>query len=117
MPSFTKEILSGTTNGIPILISSTTLDGTAIHTAVGNTSDWDEVWLWAYNNSNSAVSVQIFWAGVTEPDCRIESTISSLDKPFNLIPGWIINDGKGVTAIAGSGNSVSISGYVNRITA
>ena len=75
MPSYSKQLLSGSTNGRGILVAATATAGTLIHTAVSGTSSLDEVWLYAHNTSASAVKLTLEWGGVTSPNDLIEVTI------------------------------------------
>ena len=43
MATFTKTLLSGSTNGKAILVAATATPGTTIHTAVAGTSSLDEM--------------------------------------------------------------------------
>ena len=46
MATYTKRLLSGSTNGRPIKVAATATPGTTIHTAVTGTTDFDEVWIY-----------------------------------------------------------------------
>lgn len=51
--SFTKLPLSASVNGKQIIISTTdSSSATPIHTAVAGETDWDEIWIYAYNAAN-----------------------------------------------------------------
>ena len=52
MATYSKQLLSGSTNGKGIKIANTS---TTVHTAVAGTSDIDEIWLYAVNSSGSDV--------------------------------------------------------------
>jgi hypothetical protein len=58
MATFSKELLSGSTNGKAIKVAETATAGTTIHTAVSGTASFDEVWLYAHNSS--AISSQTY---------------------------------------------------------
>jgi len=75
MATFTKTLLSGSTNGKAILVAATATPGTTIHTAVAGTSSLDEIWLYAVNSSNSDVKLTIEWGETTAPNGNIELTI------------------------------------------
>ena len=48
MATFSKNILSGSTNGRPILVNQTAIaTGVTIHTGPTVTSSFDEIWLYA----------------------------------------------------------------------
>lgn len=118
MASFSKEKLSASTDGLGIKVVNTALGSAdTIHTAVAGTSDKDEVWIYAVNNSASAIKLTICWGGVTDVDHTIEYTVAAEDGLKCIIPGLILNNGKVIKAIAATGNQIVIYGYVNRITA
>jgi hypothetical protein len=53
MATFSKVLLSGSTNGASVLVAATSTPGTTIHTAVSGTSSLDEIWLYADNSSSA----------------------------------------------------------------
>jgi hypothetical protein len=117
MASFSKHLLSGSTNGKAIKVAANASAGTTIHTAVSGTSDFDEIWLWCVNTSAAAVKLSIEWGETTAPDGNIEQTIPGESGLFLVVPGLLLQNGLVVTAFAGSANVLTIHGYVNRITA
>jgi len=114
MATFTKQILSGSTNGRPISITQTATAGTLIHTAHATATD--EVWLWANNTSTSDVKLTIEFGGVTDPGDLIEVTIPAEDGLKMVIPGLVLTGGLVVRAFAATTAVINISGYVNRIS-
>ena len=115
MATFSKQLLSGGTNGKNIKVAATATPGTTIHTAVSGTSSFDEVHLWATNTDSSAIKLTIEFGGTTSPDDLIEITIPPESGPVPIIPGWLLQNSLVVKAFAASGNLVLINGYVNRI--
>ena len=116
MPTYSKQLLSGSTNGRGILVAATATAGTLIHTAVSGTSSLDEVWLYAHNTSASSVKLTLEWGGVTSPNDLIEVTIPVDGTGLVLVaPGILLQNGLIVRAFAGTGNVINIFGYVNRI--
>jgi hypothetical protein len=119
MATFTKEILSASTDGLPILISNTSTPGTIIHSASSNTSVQDEIWIYAMNTDNSSRKLTIEFGGTTSPDNLIELTVQPEAGLVLVVPGLILKGNatpKQVTAFSSAGNVVTISGYVNRIS-
>ena len=116
MATYHKVGLSGITNGLTIEITGVTLPNEiAVHTAISGTSDWDEIYLWGINTHSSAVSMIVYFGSTTAP---IYTTLPSRDTPYNIIPGWPLNGGRGVSAIVGyavQGVSPQIGGYINRL--
>ena len=120
MATFSKEILSGSTDGRMIKVAATATAGTTLHTGSATATTFDEIWLYAVNSSASAVKLTIEWGGVTSPDDLIESTIVS-ESGLVLISAGLIIKGNAtplvVRAFAASANVINIAGFVNRITA
>lgn len=115
MANFSKEILSGSVDGMGIVVTSVSggTSGTAgtIHTATS--SGKDEVWLWAANHGTADCSLCIEWGTAENP--RV------LDIPYRsglipVIPGLILQNAKKVQCFAGSSGLIVIDGFVNRIT-
>ena len=80
----------------------------------------DEVWLWAENTSASAVQLTVEFGGTTAPDQNIIVTIPAKAGLTLVIPGLPLTGngsaGLTVSAFAATGNVITISGFVNRIT-
>jgi len=120
MATFTKVILSGSTNGKAIKVAATASTGTTIHATGTSSSIIDEVWLYAYNSSSAAVILTIQWGGVTAVDNETKLSIPATSGLTLVIPGLILT-GTGsaantIAAYAGTTNVVTVSGYVNRIS-
>lgn len=114
MADFSKQVLSGSTDGRLILIAATATLGTAIHT-VGATA-LDEIWLWAVNAAGATQKLTIEFGGVTDPGDLIEFTVKPEDGLYQIVPGLILTNSLVVTAFCQTTNLVSVGGYVNRIT-
>ena len=115
MATITKNKLSGSTDGRGILVAATASAGTTIHTAVNNTVDWDEIWLWAHNSSTSAIKLTIEFGGTTSPNDLIEITIPPESGLVNIVPGLILQNNTVCRAFAGTTNLINIFGFVNSI--
>ena len=121
MATFSKVLLSGSTQGKAIKVVATTSGsaGTTIHATGTSATTIDEVWLYAYNSSGAGVSLTIQWGGVTAVDNEIKITIPSLSGLTLVVPGLTLT-GTGsaantIAAYAATTNLITISGYVNRI--
>ena len=116
--SVLKRKLSGSTDGKPVKVVATATAGTTIHTAVAGTTagTFDEVWLFAYNGHTAAVALTIEFGGATVPDQNIVCTLASKSGLQMVVPGLILQNGMVVKAFAGTGNVITLSGYVNTIT-
>jgi hypothetical protein len=120
MPTFTKTLLSGSTQGKPIKIAATASTGTTVHSTGTSSTIIDEVWLYAYNSSTGPVSLTIQCGGTATPDDDIKIDVPPTSGLTLVVPGLILT-GSGaapaiVRAFAGTTNVVTVSGYVNRIS-
>jgi hypothetical protein len=116
MPTYSKQLLSGSTNGKGIKVAATATAGTLIHTAVSGTSSLDEVWLYAHNTSSSVVKLTLEWGGVAAPDDHIEINVGAEGTGLILVaPGILLQNSLVIRAFAGTTNVLNIFGYVNRI--
>jgi hypothetical protein len=122
MATFTKVLLSGSSQGKAIKIAATTSgsNGTTLHATGTSSSVIDELWLYAYNSSSSAVVLTIQWGGITAVDNEYKLSIPATSGLTLVVPGLILT-GDGTTAsttraYAATANVITISGYVNRIS-
>jgi hypothetical protein len=115
MATFSKIPLSGSTNGKGILVAATATLGTTIHTAVTGTSSFDEVWLYAHNNSTTSTKLTIEYGSANAQD-NIEITIPGESGLVLVVPGLFLNNALVVTAFAATTNVITIHGYVNRVS-
>lgn len=121
MATFSKLVLSGSTDGRAIKVAATGTPGTTIHTGSSTATTYDEVWLYAMNTDTTARKLTVEWGGTTSPDDLFEVTIQPEAGLVLLVPGLVIKGNASaalvVKAFCASANVVTISGYVNRITA
>jgi len=118
MASYSKLILSGSTDGRAIKVAATATAGTTIHTGSATAATLDEIWLYAQNTDTTARKLTIEWGGTTAPDDLIEVTIGPEQGLVLIAPGLIIKGNATplvVRAFAATTNVVTIHGYVNRI--
>lgn len=115
MATFSKQLLSGSTNGKHIKVVQTATAGTLIHTSIAGTSSLDEVWLYAINTSASDVVLTIEWGEVTSPDGKIIVTVPFQAGYKQIVPGLLLQNGLVIRAFAASANVININGFVNRI--
>lgn len=118
MTSYTREMLSGSTDGKSIKIAATATPGTTIHTAIAGVTGSDEIYLYVTNTDTAAIDLTIEWGGTTDPDNLICKTVSIPAKsgPTNVIPGLPLRNGMVVKAFASVANKLLLTGYVNRIS-
>lgn len=120
MATFSKQLLSGSTDGRAIKVAATASAGTTIHTGSSTATTIDEVWLWAQNTDTTARKLTIEWGGTTAPDDLIELTVGAESGLVLVAPGLLIKGNASaalvVRAFAATANVITIHGYVNRIT-
>ena len=115
MATYSKQLLSGSTNGRSIAVSATATPGTLIHTATSVSGALDEIWLYADNNTASPVKLTVEFGGATTAD-QIEITIAGESGLILISPGLILNGGTVVRSFCGTSSAISVVGYVNRIS-
>lgn len=114
MATFSKIPLSEAVNGKGILVAATATAGTTVHTAVTGTSSFDEVWIYAHNNSASSVKLTIEYGSALAQD-NIEITIPGESGLVLVVPGLFLNNAQVVRAFAGTTSVITIHGYINRV--
>ena len=120
MATFSKIVLSGSTDGKMIKVAQTATAGTTIHTGSATATTYDEIWLYAVNSDSTARKLTIEWGGVSSPDDLIEQTIPAESGLYLLVAGLVLKGNATplvIKAFCASANVVNIAGYVNRITA
>lgn len=113
--AFTKNKLSGSTNGRGIKVVATATLGTTIHTAVSGTTSFDEVWLYAYNGHTADVVLTLEWGEATVPDGNTVVTVPFKQGRFLIVDGRLLNNSLVVTAFASVANVIIIDGFCNSI--
>jgi len=119
MATFTKKILSASTDGKAIKVAATATAGTTIHTGSATTTTLDEVWLYAVNSSTAAVKLTIEWGEAAAPDGNIELSVAAESGLVLVVPGLLIKGNATplvVKAFAATANVILLHGYVNQIT-
>lgn len=119
MATFSKVLLSGSTQGKGILVAATATPGTTVHATGTSSTTIDEVWLYAHNTSASAVKLTVEYGGTGTGDL-IEYTVPA-ESGLYLIAAGLIITGTGaaantIRAFAATTNVLNVFGYVNRIT-
>ena len=117
MATFSKVLLSGSTDGKAIKVVQTATAGTTIHTAGSGSTNRDEIWLYAVNSSASAVKLTLEWGEATAPDGNIELSIAAESGLVLVTAGLLLQNSLVVKAFAATANVILLHGYVNRITA
>ena len=118
MATFSKTILSGSTDGKGILVTATSSSGTTIHTGSTTASTLHEVWLYAVNYDTTDRKLTIQWGGTTAGTDDIEFTVKAENGLYLIVPGLILKGNATanvVRAFAATATSIVIHGYVNVI--
>ena len=119
MATFTKTLLSGSTQGRGIKVVAMSSSGTTIHATGTSSSTIDEVWLYAYNGDTTARLLTIQWGNTSTPDDDIKINIPAQSGLVLVAPGLTLT-GTGsaantIRAYAAAANVITIHGYVNRV--
>jgi|TARA_R100000995_G_scaffold50336_1_gene24273 hypothetical protein len=118
MATYSKHLLSGSTNGKNISVTGTSTGASVtVHTATSGTSNLDEIWLYATNTTATARVLTIEFGGTTDQDDLIELEIAADSGMTLIIPGLLLQNSLVVKAFAAAGDAINLNGYVNRITA
>ena len=129
MGTFSKIVLSGSSDGKPLAVSGTapTL-GVVVHTGItGNTDAFDEVWVYAFNNATTDRDVTLHWgasggSAAAGDDAAIGAnqvfTVPARDGDYLLCPGHIMRGQNTLlafdTANPNATGGVAVNGWVNR---
>ena len=117
MPTMSKEILSGSTNGRGIIVTQTTSGAAVtIHTATsgGSNTDIDEIFIYASNPTSTQRLLTIEFGGATVPDDQIAVQVPA-HTTMLVVPGLIMRAGLELRAFCSDNASVTLHGFVNRI--
>jgi hypothetical protein len=115
LPTYTKHILTGSTNGRGVQVVATASTGTTIHTATAVASILDEVWLYAVNHGAAVVDLTVECGGTTSGD-RIEVGVPPQQGLMAVIPGFCFSGGVVIAAYASVASGLTLHGFVNRIS-
>lgn len=118
MATYSRQLLSGSTNGRAIPVAATATAGTLLHTAVAGTASFDEIYLWASNVTGSAATLTVEWGGVTDPGDHMTKaySIPANSAPTPIAVGQVLQNGLVVRAFSGTASAINITGFVNRIS-
>ena len=121
MATFTKTILSASTDGRGINVAGTSSgnSATTIHTGSSTATTIDEIWMYAVNSHTADIKLTLEWGGGGLAD-PIEITIVTEAGLTLVAPGLLIKGNSTplvVKAFTPTTNKVFLHGYVNRITA
>jgi hypothetical protein len=118
MATYTKKILSASTDGRAVLVANTASAGTTIHTGSSNAAVVEEVWLYASNPTGTQRTLTVQWGGTTSPNDSITSFLPAQSGLTLISPGLILKGNATplvIRAFSDSSNQVTITGYINEI--
>ena len=118
MALYSRVLLSGSTDGKPIVVTGTaTGSSVTIHTAVSGSTGFDEVYCWVSNVTSAAATLTVEWGSTTDPGghiCKAYS-IPANSPPIPVVTGQVLNNGAVVKAFSGTASALNVTGFVNRI--
>jgi hypothetical protein len=117
MATFSRHILSGSTNGLGIpVLGATTSGGVLLHTAQAATTGEDEIWLYAVQyGTTTGLTLTVRHGGATAAD-EIAVAMVPGTGPIPVCPGFLLNNSLESRAFTTVSNEMSIHGWVNRVT-
>ena len=117
MATYTRQLLSGSTNGKPIKVAASATPGTTIHTAVSGTSSFDEIYAWVTNTDSADRTLTIEFGGTTDPDnlAAKQVVIPANSALVPLLTGQVLQNSLVCGMFADVANKLTVTGYVNRI--
>lgn len=115
MATYSRVLLSGSTDGLPIKVTATATPGTTIHTA--HATALDEVYLWITNLDSTDRTITIEWGGTTDPDHLVAKglTIPANSALITVVTGPSLTNSKVVKVFASAANVITVVGHVNRV--
>lgn len=117
MATVRKVFLSESDGGRPILSTATVSPGTLIHTAISEAGGLDEVFVFVCNtDATREVKVTVEFGGTNAPDDTFICFLPAQSGLFPLVQGIPLAGGLSVAVFTDLGSSVTVAGYVNRVT-
>ena len=111
--AISKVVLSGSTDGKPIAITTTESPGNLIHTA--SATEIDEIWIYLNNTSDTSVVTTIQW-GLTTTVGSIIQNVPGQAGLYLAIPGLVLTNNSIVRVFASVSDVITVLGFVNRIS-
>ena len=113
-------------NQTSVLIAGTSASTrTVVHQTLSSDSIYEEIHLWAYNDSEQDIDLTIEFGGVSsninqndaifQGDKSFKIRVPSRQGLMNVISGLLLKNSTRVTAFANESNKIYLSGHVNRI--
>jgi hypothetical protein len=119
MPTLTKKLLSGSTNGKPIKVAASATPGTNIHTCAAGVGQIEFVTLYVDNDDASTdrtLTLEI--GGTTDPDNLLKVFVpkrgSDGDGRRCILKNQPLQNGLSIAAFCDSANKLKITGHVTQ---
>lgn len=125
MATLSKHLLSesNSISGRRVVVSSTAANSATILHVTPSTSNLDECWIYAHNYGSTDLEVTFLWGLSAMPSASASDVFESVDItiPFKsgralVFDGSLLYGGLSAAAYCTVPNSISIDGFVNRIT-
>lgn len=116
MATYSRLLLSGSTNGKPINLTANATPGTTIHASITSTAAFDEIYAWATNVTASAATLYVEWGATGSTQALVQSySITPNSGPVPIATGQVLNGNVSCAAFCSATSAINITGYVNRI--
>ena len=115
MAVFSGTVLSGSTNGRPIIVVAVATPGTLIHTV--GAAGFEEIYLWASNVTNAAATLTVEWGGVGDPGDHLVKaySIAANAAAMPIAVGQRLQAGLVIRAFSGTASAINITGGANQV--
>lgn len=114
------KLLSGSTDGVPIVITGTTAAApTVVHTSGSGTADIDLVYLWLCNTHSADLDVGVVaYSGTPADPTNVVffGTIPSKSGVYVALEGYPVTNSKIIGVYCGTASKITASGKVGRAT-
>lgn len=115
MPDPAHVVGTESPRGIMVHLADTSV--TLLHQATAQSGVFDLVSIWAVNvHATDDELLSIFWAGDTDPNCKIPVKCVSNAGAVEIVPGWPIERGLTIKAKAAVGAVLNIITIVTPIS-
>jgi len=110
---FFKQMLSASSDGAGVAITTSTSPGDLIHAAFSDATKMDEVAIYAVNNHTSDVTLTLLLGGVATKD-QVKVSLSANSGLNLVVPALLFRNTLSIRGFASSPNAVNVFGNVNR---
>ena len=103
-----QSVLSGSTDGLPIVIAAT---ATTLHTAGAN--GYTKLYIWVSNVTAAVATLTVEWGAATDPAGYIVKaySIPANSAPIPIIQGQVLQNAKVCKALSGTASALNATGF------